>query len=227
MSFYKDFRYPLDTQMCTGVISLPWKNNKTVALKTSAAPISMIGPRVLTTFTVMNLSAISERTETGSKFVFTVTLERIWISSFITTFLQTFVLWFLVYLTLFIDVTDFNNRFMGAITGFLVFASLLSSIFGSLPTSAGIKLADIWLLFFMIMIILVIIIHIIIEYQQRESQTKVTTERFRYPEDLKSKLHASLRSNNFAKILLPVVITLFLVIYVTLSTHKDEGLFKI
>ena len=55
-------------------------------------------------------SAISERTETGSRFVFTVTLERIWISSFITTFLQTFVLWFLVYLTLFIDVTDFNNR---------------------------------------------------------------------------------------------------------------------
>ena len=116
---------------------------------------------------------------------------------------------------------------MGAITGFLVFASLLSSIFGSLPTSAGIKLADIWLLFFMIMIILVIIIHIIIEYQQRQSRVKVTMERCKYPEDLKSKLHASLRSNNFAKILLPFVITLFLFIYVTLSTHKDGALSSI
>ena len=118
---------------------------------------------------------------------------------------------------------------MGAITGFLVFASLLSSIFGSLPTSAGIKLADIWLLFFMIMIILVIIIHIIIEFQQRQSQVKVTTERFKYPEDLKSKLHAmaSLRSNNSAKILLPLVISLFLVIYITLSTHKDGALSSI
>ena len=119
---------------------------------------------------------------------------------------------------------------MGAITGFLVFASLLSSIFGSLPTSAGIKLADIWLLFFMIMIILVIIIHIIIEFQQRQSRVKVTTERFKYPEDLKSKLHAthaSLRSNNSAKILLPLVISLFLVIYITLSTHKDGALSSI
>ena len=64
---------------------------------------------------------------------------------------------------------------MGGITGFLVFASLLSSIFDSLPKSAEMKLADVWLLFFMIMIILVIILHIIIEFQQRRgSQLKVS-----------------------------------------------------
>ena len=48
-----------------------------------------------------------------------------------------------MYLTLFIDVKDFNNRFMGAITGFLVFASLLSSLISSLPKSAVLKMADI------------------------------------------------------------------------------------
>ena len=60
---------------------------------------------------VMGLSATAERTVAGSKFVFRVKLERIFVSVLITTFLQTFVLWFLVYLTLFIDVSDFNNRF--------------------------------------------------------------------------------------------------------------------
>ena len=64
-------------------------------------------------FTRMPNGTTGEWTETvaGSKFVFRVKLERIFVSVLITTFLQTFVLWFLVYLTLFIDVSDFNNRF--------------------------------------------------------------------------------------------------------------------
>ena len=70
----------------------------------------MLGERTLTTFKVMNLSAISRLTMNGSNFIFTIKLERISTSIIITTFLQTFVLWFLVYLTLFIDVKDFNNR---------------------------------------------------------------------------------------------------------------------
>ena len=116
-----------------GIIILPWKNNHTVALQTSASPISMPEDnRVLSNFEVragvdiwisrylssrynylqvMGLSATAERTVAGSKFVFRVKLERIFVSVLITTFLQTFVLWFLVYLTLFIDVSDFNNRF--------------------------------------------------------------------------------------------------------------------
>jgi len=50
---FKDFQYPFDTQECVGIIILPWKNNHTVALQTSASPISMPEDnRVLSNFEV-------------------------------------------------------------------------------------------------------------------------------------------------------------------------------
>ena len=182
----------------------------------------MNGQRILSEFYVTDLSAVAMVTSNGSNFQFTIKLERIWISIFISSFLQTFVLWFLVYLTLFIDVKDFDNRFMGAITGFLVFASLLSSIISTLPKSSNLKLADIWLLFFMINIILVIIIHIIIEYQQRKgTRTQVVTEKFKYPGE--NPVKASLRTNNIAKIFLPIAISVFLLVYFILSKQNLQN----
>ena len=126
-----------------------------------------------------------------------------------------------MYLTLFIDVKDFNNRFMGAIIGFLVFASLLSSLISSLPKSAVLKMADIWLLFYMINIILVIIIHIVIEFQQRKGDgsgvVATSMERLKYPGGL-VEVKSGHRTNTVAKFVLPVVIILFLVTYFTVST---------
>ena len=110
---------------------------------------------------------------------------------------------------------------MGAITGFLVFASLLSSLISSLPKSAILKLADIWLLFYMINIILVIIIHIVIEFQQRKGDGGVATsmEKLKYPGTL-AMVKSGHRSNTLAKFLLPVVIILFLVTYFTVTTAE-------
>ena len=110
---------------------------------------------------------------------------------------------------------------MGAITGFLVFASLLSSLISSLPKSAILKLADVWLLFYMINIILVIIIHIVIEYQQRRGDTggvvATSMEKLKYPGNF-AIVKSGHRTNTFSKFVLPVVIILFLVTYFTVST---------
>ena len=112
---------------------------------------------------------------------------------------------------------------MGAITGFLVFASLLSSLISSLPKSAILKLADVWLLFYMINIILVIIIHIVIEFQQRKGDPDIAVatsmEKLKYPGTL-ALVKSGHRSNTLAKFLLPVVIILFLVTYFTVTTAE-------
>ena len=112
---------------------------------------------------------------------------------------------------------------MGAITGFLVFASLLSSLISSLPKSAILKLADVWLLFYMINIILVIIIHIVIEFQQRKGDpdggVATSMEKLKYPGTL-AMVKSGQRSNTLAKFLLPVVIILFLVTYFTVTTAE-------
>ena len=157
-------------------------------------------------------------TQDGSEFNFFVPLHRIWTSFVITLFLQTFLLWFLVYLTLFIDINDFNNRFMGAITGFLVFASLLSSLMSSLPKSSGLKLADIWLLFFMFNIIFVIIIHILIEYVLRRN-AKAASVHDKINIDDEGKVKTGQRSNTAAKILLPLKTILFFFVYFLLTIN--------
>ena len=109
---------------------------------------------------------------------------------------------------------------MGAITGFLVFASLLSSLISSLPKSAILKLADIWLLFYMINIILVIIIHIVIEFQQRKGEADgvvaTSLAKLKGPGSL-AMVKSGHRSNTLAKFLLPVVIILFLAVYFTVT----------
>ena len=111
---------------------------------------------------------------------------------------------------------------MGAITGFLVFASLLSSLISSLPKSAILKLADVWLLFYMINIILVIIIHIVIEFQQRRGEGEgvvavaTSMDKLKYPGSL-ALVKSGHRSNTLAKFLLPVVIILFLAVYFTVT----------
>ena len=197
-----------------GTVSLPWKNNNTIALVASENPIIYHGPQDLLTFRVVEVFANSTLTQDGSEFHFYVNLHRISTSFVITIFLQTFLLWFLVYLTLYIDINDFNNRFMGAITGFLVFASLLSSLMSSLPKSSGLKLADIWLLFFMFDIILVIIIHILIEWMVRRC-SKIATGQGKFDVGKRKAEH---KSNTFAKILLPMMISLFFIIYFFLTT---------
>ena len=112
---------------------------------------------------------------------------------------------------------------MGAITGFLVFASLLSSLISSLPKSAILKLADVWLLFYMINIILVIIIHIVIEFQQRKGDPHpviaTSMEKLKYPGTW-AVVKSGHRSNTLANFLLPVVIILFLVTYFTVTTAE-------
>ena len=112
---------------------------------------------------------------------------------------------------------------MGAITGFLVFASLLSSLISSLPKSAALKMADIWLLFYMINIILVIIIHIVIEYQQRKGDANdgvaTSLENLKYPGSF-AVVRSGYRTNTIAKFVLPVVIILFLLTYFTVSTAE-------
>ena len=111
-------------------------------------------------------------------------------------------------------------RFMGAITGFLVFASLLSSLISSLPKSSELKMADVWLLFFMMNFILIIIIHIVIEFQQRRGDADgvvaTSMEKLKYPGTL-AMVRSGRRSNTLAKFLLPMVIILFLVVYFTVT----------
>jgi hypothetical protein len=82
----------------------------------------------------------------------------------LSTFLPTILLWSLAYFTLFIDVENFSDRFIGTITTLLVQVSLLSSINEDLPKTSYFKLIDLWFLWYISTILFITLFHIFINY---------------------------------------------------------------
>ena len=78
----------------------------------------------------------------------------------LSTFLPTVLLWCLAYFTLFIDIENFSDRFIGTVTALLVLVALLSSVNGDLPKTSYFKFIDMWFLWYITSILLIILFHI-------------------------------------------------------------------
>ena len=190
---------------------LPWKNNYTVALKAEYDAIKYEGPPMLKEFKILDVSCNSSIVNGGSTFEFHIMMERVGFNAINGIFIQTFLLWFLVYLTLFIDIHDFNDRFMGALTGFLVLAALTPTIMDMVPPAAYFKEIDLWSMFFIINIVSIILSHIVIDVLikshsgfQNESKPSCCKNIFR---------NYGMVANNIAKIFFPVVTVGFVATY--------------
>ena len=135
-------------------------------------------------------------------------MKRVGFSAFNGIFIQTFLLWFLVYLTLFIDLHDFNDRFMGALTGFLVLAALTPTIMDMVPQAADFKMIDLWSMFFNINIVTIILSHIVIDALIKNRSAVFLNKS---PEAWCK--NSGLVANNVAKVLFPLVTVGFVSTY--------------
>ena len=130
-------------------------------------------------------------------------------------------MWFLAYLTLFIPIEDFSNRFMGMVTALLVLVALLASISDKLPQTSYFKYIDLWFTFYIINIISLIMFTIFVNSVLKQedplfvSQKVVNQQVGIKPE---SKRKRALKYNKVAKILFPVIIVIFSIVYFSLST---------
>ena len=192
---------------------LPWKNNYTVALRTEEEDgIQYVGPSILKEFEILDLFCNSSIVDDGSVFNFTIRMRRVGFSAINGIFIQTFLLWFLVYLTLFIDAQDFNNRFMGALTGFLVLAALTPTIMNMVPPASYFKLIDLWSMFFIGNIASIILSHIGIDFLiKNPGRFQKRSSNSRYEVRLQN---LGLVANNLAKIFYPIITVCFVIIYI-------------
>ena len=192
---------------------LPWKNNYTVALKAEEEDaIKYVGPLVLKEFEILDLSCNSSIVDDGSSFKFTIRMKRVGFNAINGIFIQTFLLWFLVYLTLFIDAHDFNNRFMGALTGFLVLAALTPTIMDMVPPASYFKLIDLWSMFFIGNIVSIILSHIAIDVLIKRP-SGLSKKASKIPCKIMIS-NFGVVANNMAKILFPVITVSFAIIYI-------------
>ena len=220
--------YPFDEQVCNFVLMMNLKGNNSIKLLENDLPIIYNGPRILTEFELTDFSTNTSLSEFKTTFTYYIRLERLYMQAVSTTFFQTILLWLIAYFTLYINITDFGNRFMGAITSLLVLAALLSSINGTLPQTAYFKNIDAWFFFFVINIVIIVFLHIIIDiFLNRESQYSVTPKPLNTikigPKDgyeKKEKKKMSEIVNNGAKITIPIIIFFFLAAYILIAASN-------
>ena len=90
----------------------------------------------------------------------------------LNTFLPTCLLYALAFFTLFIDLENFSDRFIGTVTTLLVLVALLSSLNEDLPKTSYFKFIDLWFVWFISAILFTTLFHILISYISRHYHYK-------------------------------------------------------
>ena len=137
----------------------------------------------------------------------------------LNTFIPTLILWLFGYSTLFIDMADFSERFMGAGTSLLVLATQFAATSRDLPKTSYMKLIDTWFLWHNISILAIIFYHIILNKLYLYLETPVNNEVAPFEEmswikstkqEQTKTLH---RANNIIITIFPFLHILFCAIY--------------
>ena len=201
---YDLFRFPFDHQECTVQLELKSSQDIRMIIDYENISVSFQGTRYLTEFQILDsipyMAQCGDRTEFG----FILKMKHIYQKQITALYFQTFLLWIVSYLTLLIDVNDFSNRFIGAVTSLLVLSSLMDNINSRLPASPHMKLIDIWNIWNVIQIVGLIMVHILVN---KLLSTK-------YPKNKNLFLHPS-NLNTMAKFGFPAVHVGFIVYYVS------------
>ena len=133
-------------------------------------------------------------------FTFSLRMTRLYMNQMLNTFLPTVLLWSLAYFTLFIEIENFSDRFIGTVTTLLVLVALLNSTNGDLPKTSYFKFIDLWFLWFISSILFTTLFHILISYVSRRHSIKL-----------------AIRINQVGILLFAIAMGLFIVFYCSLT----------
>ena len=119
-------------------------------------------------------------------------------------------------LTLFIYESHFEATIMVALTAMLVLYTLFQSISTDMPTTAYLKLLDIWLIFFLVMPFVIFCIEVIWELRNSSNINEVTPidTTLMYPYNSKCKC------KTIVQIMIPMICLTFITIYIVIVYIK-------
>ena len=159
-------KFPFDAQSCKfpAYLKLMNMHNLTHRFRTKdAVGVKYNGTKTIDQFEVKEITFKTGSGDGQSWFTYQIDMQRNFMSQVISTFFPTCLLWLLAYFTIFINVANFNNRFMGSVTFMLVLVSLRGSIVSDLPTTSYFKYIDLWFFWYISNIFFIIAYHIIID----------------------------------------------------------------
>ena len=126
-------------------------------------PVLYNGSEYISQFTIEEPSQNISTTKEAAIYTFTIPMIRNNRNQVLTIFVPTIVLWLFGYSTLFIDVDNSSDRFIGAGTSLLVILTLINAISNELPKTSYVKNMDIWFVWHLTTIFVIIAYHIFLD----------------------------------------------------------------
>ena len=220
-------KFPFDGQNCSFIMKLKSQKMTAVQFVTKNDAIYE-GPEIVGQFAIGEIHSHTNKTERFTQYTITFPMKRKFTNQLLNTFIPTLILWFFGYSTLFIDMDDFSDRYMGAGTSLLVIATLLGAVSGDLPKTSYMKHIDVWFLWHNMSIFLILIYHILLNRLRTYLENLEKDEVFPFHSN-KSKLFdllfnirlltkykgmaALIQGNKIVIVICPIMNIVFYVIY--------------
>lgn len=159
--YFELYAYPFDIQVCSVDLELPPELEDYITLSIEKGEARYTGPQELSKYTVEDIRFSED--SGGHEFSLQFTLHRrqgiVVFSNFIPSAMLLVVSW----ATLFIRLEAINVRAIMSLTTLLVLYTLFANMSRSLPTTAAIKLIDIWFFFIIFLLFTNIMIHVFVD----------------------------------------------------------------
>ena len=216
-------KFPFDVQGCNFSFRLNNEKNSEISFPNEMHKVIYQGPKTVHQFEFENLSGKIEEFKGAVVFKYNIKITRNYMNQIINTIFPTWLLFLLAYSTVFINLDNFNNRFMGSVTSLLVLTSLLGSINSGLPKTSYFKYIDLWFLWHITIIFLIIIHHVMVDNASRSRNLTMVSSMDPSNDKLKPiKKLEKVFLNKIAIWVFPFINLLFNIIY--FSHCKDTHL---
>ena len=159
-------KFHFDTQQCQFTFTIVLMTDAKLKFVGNKNSVNYTGPDVVKGFYIQDIQVDTGSDDENVWFRYNVRMKRSFSSDILSTFFPTWLIWMLAYLTFFIQLANFNNRFMGSITSLLVLASLLTTMQSNLPKTSYFKYIDCWFLWYQTNSILMIAVHVLLDQSQ-------------------------------------------------------------
>ena len=222
-------KFPFDVQGCTISMFLYVQKNIEISFPNESQSVLYQGPQNVHQFDIEGISSEIRLYKDRVLLKYDVKMKRHWMNQVINVIFPTWLLFLLAYSTIFINLDNFNNRFMGSLTSLLVLTSLIGAINSGLPKTSYLKCIDYWFIWYITIIFLIIIHHVLLDNlsggskDNRNNLVSNTME----PNDKKSFLNRKAKQILFNKIaiyLFPFINVFFNVIFFfySIDTHLEN-----
>ena len=220
---FKLTKFPFDQHECHFIMKLKVERKNSIAFTKDEPAVLYEGPSIFGQFEILNVTSKIKTDFKSTNFISTIKINRLYMNQMLTTFTPTLLLWLLSFSTLFIDIENFSDRFIGAVTALLVLVALLSSVQNELPKTSYFKFIDLWLLFFISNNLFIILCHIFLTYipanQSRLEQLAIRADNTVSIVSNETTKNQTLRAkaNKMGIIVLAINTFIFVIIYVFLT----------